>query len=266
MVDNVNHGDGSRRMLGRRVVVRSAAAAGAALLAGRLAVRAEEGGVHWTYVGEEGPEFWGELSPEFAACSTGEQQSPINLNAPDGGDEPEMTIVQAPTAGGMLVNNGHTLQVNLPEGNTLTLGDVEYELLQFHMHTPAEHEVDGVLYPFEIHLVHRNDAGELAVLGVLVKEGEENPALTQVFTDIPEAGAERPLADPVDVAALLPADLNAFRYPGSLTTPPCSEGVTWTVFEQPMTVSPEQLAAFRALYPMNARPVQPLNDREVEEA
>ncbi|MFM8592769.1 MAG: carbonic anhydrase [Chloroflexota bacterium] len=261
MCDRLNHGDASRRLLGRRSIVRSAAAAGAALLAGRLAVRGDEDGVHWTYSGEEGPEFWGELSPEFAACRTGEQPSPLSLIVTDGVDEPEMTIVQAPTAGGMLVNNGHTLQVNLPEGNTLILGDREYELLQFHMHTPAEHEVDGVLYPLEIHLVHRNDEGQLAVLGVLLKEGDENPALTQVLTDVPEAGAERSLAEPVDVAALLPADRNAFQYAGSLTTPPCSEGVTWTVFEQPMTVSAEQLAAFRALYPMNARPVQPLNDR-----
>lgn len=261
MGDRVDQKNGFRRMLGRRAVVRGVAGAGVALLVGRLAVWAGEDGVHWTYIGEEGPEFWGELSPEFAACSTGEQQSPISLIVTDGVDEPEMTIVQKPTAGGTLVNNGHTLQVNLPEGNTLILGDDEYELLQFHLHTPAEHEVDGVLYPLEIHLVHRNVEGQLAVLGVLVKEGDENPALTQVLTDIPEAGAERSLAEPVDVAALLPADRNAFQYAGSLTTPPCSEGVTWTVFEQPMTVSAEQLAAFRALYPMNARPMQPLNDR-----
>lgn len=254
------------RTLGRRVVVRSAAAAGAALLAGRLPVRAEEGAPHWTYAGEEGPEFWGELSPEWAACDAGKEQSPVNLLDAAAGDEPEMTIAQASTAGGTLVNNGHTLQVNLPAGNTLALGDEVYELLQFHFHTPAEHLVDGVLFPLELHLVHKSADGKLAVLGVLMKEGEESAALAEMFTDIPAAGAERELANAIDVAALVPSDLTAYRYPGSLTTPPCAEGVTWTVFDMPMTVSPEQLAAFRAIYPMNARPVQPLNEREVEEA
>ncbi len=264
--DETGSGTSANRKVGRRVVTLGAMLAGAASVGRRMEVFAEEGAPHWTYEGEEGPEFWGDLAPDFATCTVGKEQSPIDLIDAVKGDEPDMTIAQQITAGGTLVNNGHTLQVNLPEGNTLAIGDAVYELVQFHFHTPSEHEVDGVRYPIDLHLVHKTEDGKLAVLGVLMKEGEENAALAEVFTDIPEAGAERLLANPIDIPALVPSDQTAYRYPGSLTTPPCAEGVTWTVFEMPMTLSPAQLQAFRAIYPLNARPVQPLNEREVEEA
>lgn len=219
---------------------------------------------HWEYKGHAGAEHWGELDKAFETCKLGTEQSPIDIRgARKSGELPAIGFGY--TAGDAeVVNNGHTIQVNLPSGGTVKLASGDYKLLQFHFHTPSEEKVNGQAYPLVAHLVHRNDAGELAVVGVLFREGKENAALAKVFAAMPrEAGARAPLQGGFDASALLPRTQAYWSFKGSLTTPPCSEGVKWQVLRTPVEVSRAQLAAFRKLYPMNARPVQPLNGRIV---
>jgi carbonic anhydrase len=157
------------------------------------------------------------------------------------------------------------VQVNLEQGGTVHLESGDYKLVQFHFHTPSEEKVNGKRYPLVAHLVHKNDAGELAVVAVLFKEGHPNAALKEVFGELPAAAGEKhALGAPIDVASALPAHHAYYAYTGSLTTPPCSEGVRWQVLKEPVEVSKQQLAAFHKLYTMNARPVQPLNGRVVK--
>lgn len=221
--------------------------------------------VQWDYSGKNGPEHWGELAQEFSACALGKEQSPIDIRsaqaarlAPIG-----FNYVASPAE---IVNNGHTVQVNLPAAGSITLPSGDYKLVQFHFHTPSEEKIKGKRYPLVAHLVHANDAGQLAVVAVLFKQGKENAALKQVFAELPAtAGEKHALSRDVDIGAVLPARRAYYAYMGSLTTPPCSEGVHWQILKQPVEVSKEQLAAFKKLYRMNARPVQPLNGRVVKE-
>jgi carbonic anhydrase len=163
-----------------------------------------------------------------------------------------------------IVNNGHTIQLNFTEGSTLTLGDVKYKLLQVHFHRPSEHMIGGKNFPMEAHFVHRNDAGGLAVVGVLMAEGRPNPAFGKIVKTMPAAEGPAVKADAaIDPHAMLPTRLSYFRYPGSLTTPPCSEVVEWLLLTDPIQVSATAVAAFAKLYPMNARPVQKDNRRYV---
>jgi carbonic anhydrase len=221
---------------------------------------------HWTYESEEGPTHWGDLDPAYAACSTGQAQSPIDITNPTHGDLPDITFAEQTLSPIKIINNGHTIQVNAPAGNTIAFDNVTYELTQFHFHTPSEHEIEGKAQSMELHLVHKDKEGNLVVLGVLLKEGAENAALKPVFANMPpSAGPEQTVDGTVKLNELLPADKSTYRYDGSLTTPPCSEGVKWIVFVQPMDVSKEQHEAFRKLFPENARPLQSLNGREVVE-
>ena len=218
------------------------------------------GEVHWSYEGATGPELWGGLDPSFAVCDSGVQQSPINLAGaiPAGGGE--LQIQWQPT-GGQVVNNGHTIQVNTEGGSAITLEGRRFSLLQFHFHLPSEHTVGGSSFPMEVHFVHQAEEGDLAVIGVFMDSGEAHAAIQAVWDAIP--GVEEspaPLAD-VDPNALLPEGRGYSRYAGSLTTPPCSEVVSWVVMGESITVSQAQVDAFAALYPMNARPVQPLHRR-----
>jgi carbonic anhydrase len=165
-----------------------------------------------------------------------------------------------------IVNNGHTQQVVIPEGSGITLEGTRYPLKQFHFHAPSEHTIDGVADAMELHLVHITDAGEIAVVGVLLAEGDENSALKSVFEAMPAmAGPQQEVKGSVDLNALLPAQLTTFRYMGSLTTPPCSEGVHWLLMTERSSVSTAQVEAFRKIFGPDARPVQPLNDRDVQE-
>ena len=226
-------------------------------------------GPEWTYEGANGPESWGELSDEFAVCSSGTQQSPIDLRNASSVDaersELEFDYKSTPLS---IVNNGHTIQINYQPGSTLTLNGQTYDLLQFHFHDPSEHTVDSNVYPMEAHLVHQNaDTGELAVVGILLDiGGEENAALRPVWDNIPmEAG---PAVDvegvEVNIAELLPNNVqDNYRYFGSLTTPPCSETVNWIVMKQPVTVSFQQVEQFADAVGENARPVQALGRRFV---
>lgn len=221
---------------------------------------------HWSYTGPTGAKHWAELDAGYKTCALGKHQSPIDIRTDKAkrADLKPIGFAYA-AAPATVVNNGHTVQVNLPAAGQIELDGVPYKLLQFHFHTPSEEKVNGKAYPLVAHLVHQNAEGKLAVVAVLFKPGRENAALKLVFEALPaKAGESRELAAPLDVAALLPAQQSYWAFTGSLTTPPCSEDVRWQVLKTPVEVSPAQLAAFRQLYPMNARPVQPLNGRVVQ--
>lgn len=215
----------------------------------------------WTYDGASGPDHWGALSPDFKTCSLGLQQTPIDLSNAGVGDAGSLGFDYRPLPL-RIVNNGHTVQLNADRGSALTIGDTRYELVQMHFHHPSEHLVDGRAYDMEAHLVHRSEAGDLAVVGVFIETGAHNEALAAIFDAMPESeGPEATAEGSFDPLAVIPTGRAAFRYSGSLTTPPCSEGLAWTVFREPITASPEQIRAFAALFPNNARPVQPMNER-----
>ena len=221
---------------------------------------ASEGSIEWGYVGEGAPEHWGELSSTYTACRTGLQQSPVNLQGAIGANLANVEISYQPIPLSIL-NTGHTIQVKADESSSIKLDGEDFKLLQFHFHHPSEHTIEGSLYPMELHFVHANDKGELAVLGVFLQEGEENATLAPVWKAMPESKteAETIAGSQVDIAQLLPGDRQMFRYFGSLTTPPCSEIVKWVVFQEPIPVSAAQVAQFKKIFPLNARPVQPLD-------
>ena len=221
---------------------------------------AEGGEVHWSYEGATGADMWGGLDPSFAVCDTGVQQSPIDLAGaiPTGGGGLE---IQWQPTDGEVVDNGHTIQINMAEGNTITLEGRQFSMLQFHFHLPSEHTVEGGVYPMEVHFVHQSAEGDLAVVGVFMDAGQPHAATQAIWDAIPGVDeAPAPLAG-IDPNAFLPEGRAYFRYAGSLTTPPCSEVVSWVVMTESIAVSQEQVDAFAALYPMNARPVQPLHRR-----
>ena len=221
------------------------------------------GQVAWGYDAESGPAAWGRLSPEYAVCSLGKHQSPIDLVDPTPAAVAAVAFHYRPTVL-RIENNGHTVEVASTNDNWIEVGHGRYELIQFHFHTPCEHTVAGRRLDMEIHLVHRNEAGELAVVGVLVRRGSELPLLGALAEHIPDRGQVRILQHTmVNAADLLPAERRSFRYEGSLTTPPCTEGVRWFVLETPIEASDAELAAFEAALGKNNRPVQALNDREL---
>ena len=219
-----------------------------------------DGEVHWSYEGETAPDRWGGLDPSFAVCDSGVQQSPIDLAGPIPADGGSLEIQWQPSDA-QVVDNGHTIQVNKAAGSSITLEGRQFSLLQFHFHLPSEHTVEGESSPMEVHFVHQAEEGDLAVIGVFMDAGEAHPAIQSIWDAIPGVGeAPVPLAG-VDPNAFLPEGRGYFRYAGSLTTPPCSEVVNWVVMTELVAVSQAQVDAFAALYPMNARPVQPLHRR-----
>jgi carbonic anhydrase len=256
------------RRRGRGVTLALAAAATLALGCG-----ADDGdetepaasAAEWSYEGETGPEHWGSLSPAYAACGEGSRQSPIDLHRGEAGERTDGSVEYEPV-GSAVVDTGHSIEYELEGGGSVELDGRSYELAQAHYHAPAEHPVDGVRRPMEIHLVHRARGGELAVIGVTVEEGEEHAALQPYADAIAAAGTEPEPVGELDPAALLPGGgegaLTAFSYLGSLTTPPCAEDVRWLGADEPLTVSDEQLDAFTEAYEGNARPAQQLNGRE----
>jgi carbonic anhydrase len=224
------------------------------------------GAVHWAYEGEAGPERWGELSPDFATCAEGRAQSPIDVADVATRDLTNITFDYraAPLE---ILDNGHTVQVNYAAGSSITVDAARFDLVQFHFHAPSEHAVGGAAAEAELHLVHRGADGRLAVVGVLLHQGDANPAYEPVFANLPSGeGPATVVPDvEVDAAELLPESPTTYRYAGSLTTPPCTEGVSWLLMSEPVAVSEEQLAALGAVVGGNNRPLQPVNDREVVE-
>jgi carbonic anhydrase len=221
--------------------------------------------VHWQYgKGHGGPVHWSELSPDFATCGVGKHQSPIDIKGAKKADLPAIQFAYQP--GPLkIVNNGHTIQVTPPPGSSITVGDHKYELVQFHFHTPSEEAIAGKRAPLVAHFVHRDANGNLAVVGVLFDVGAENAPLKPVFAKMPAKPDTDVTLDDVklDPTAVLPAKRGYYEFEGSLTTPPCSEGVRWLVLQKHSTLSKAQLTAFQKLYPDNARPLQPLNGRPV---
>ncbi len=208
----------------------------------------------WSY---EDVDAWGET------CATGAEQSPIDLAAATDEDlvDLELAYHSSPAE---VIDNGHTIQVNLADGGTMTRDGETYTLLQFHFHAPSEHLLDGVPYAAEVHLVHQAEDESLAVLGIMIEEGDADAVIADVLAGAPEAGADPAATTDIDVNALLPADHRTYRYDGSLTTPPCSEGVAWSVLQEPMSWSAEQVADFVALHPGSHRPAQPIGDRVLQ--
>jgi carbonic anhydrase len=218
--------------------------------------------VHWSYEGDTGPEHWGTLSPDFATCAKGVEQSPVDIPANAPLNPADLTFSYQPSAV-TIFNNGHTIQVNYDPGSSLTLNGVKYDLVQFHFHTASEHAIGGQHEPMEIHFVHRNAQGGLAVVGVLLKSGSENATYAPIFQNLPpQASQPAPVAGTtVDANQLLPAQRTYWRYNGSLTTPPCTEGVKWLVLNTPVELSDAQIAAFTSIFKNDERPVQPFNAR-----
>ena len=221
----------------------------------------------WGYKGAEGPAHWGELKAGYQLCETGREQSPINIPAATTTGLPALRFDYR-SSPLKIVNNGHTIQVNYAPGSRITLGGKSYELLQFHFHTPSENQLNGKSYPMEGHLVHRAADGELAVVGVFMTRGAENPFIETLWSHMPEHEAEVSVPEiQVEAIELLPENqVHRYSFAGSLTTPPCTEGVRWTVLHQPIELSAAQIARFTKLFPNNARPVQPLNQRTVQGA
>jgi len=224
---------------------------------------AAEADVHWMYSGEHGPEHWGELSEAFIACSAGKSQSPIDIVDPIDADlDPIVLAYRGSTTA--VVNNGHTLQINAGPDNSLELNGQTFELLQFHLHSPSEHRIRGESFALEAHFVHKNDRGELAVVAVLFREGARNPGIAKIEASAPaKAGMSEALDTRIASFDILPKNTAHYRYAGSLTTPPCTEGVQWLVVEAIGSVAREQVQKFVEIIGENARGPQPLNGRRV---
>jgi len=218
----------------------------------------------WSYSGVAGPAHWASIDPKYSACSLGHLQSPINIEQAKAAHLPPLKI-DYQSAALNIIDNGHSIQVNYPPGSTLTVGDKTFRLMQFHFHHPSEEHVNGRGFPLVAHLVHQDSEGHLAVVAVLFREGKPNSLLDSLWSNIPDKKGEAQDVSSVSVQALdlLPAERGYYTFAGSLTTPPCSEGVTWYVLRDHPTVSAQQIARFSQLYPLNARPIQPRNGRDI---
>jgi carbonic anhydrase len=270
---------GELRVLAREapvVPVRHAAAHAAAPAADRPAARTIAAprqapphtgqAAHWSYSGSGGPQAWGRLKPEFSRCATGQRQSPIDIRD---GIPLELEPVQFDyrPSSFAVVDNGHTVQVNVAPGNEIEVNGRRYALQQFHFHRPSEERIDGRQYEMDAHLVHKDAEGRLAVVAVLLERGAAQPLLQTVWNNLPlEKNEEVAARTQIDLNQLLPADRRYYTYMGSLTTPPCSEGVLWLVMQQPVPVSAQQIDIFARLYPMNARPIQSAAGRMIKQS
>ncbi len=221
---------------------------------------------HWDYNGAGGPDQWGLMKPEFSACANGTRQSPIDIRSGVRVDLEPIQFDYRPT-GFRVVDNGHTIQVNLEGGNSIEVQGRRYDLLQFHFHRPSEERIDGRQFDMVAHLVHKDPEGRLAVVAVLLDRGSAHPLVQTVWNNLPlEKGSEVAVRANLDMNHLLPADRRYFTYMGSLTTPPCSEGVLWMVMQQPVPIANEQISVFSRLYPMNARPIQSASGRLIKQS
>lgn len=222
--------------------------------------------IPWAYEGEGGPSNWGKLSPGFAACASGKRQSPIDIRDGIRVDLEPIKFDYKPMLF-RIVDNGHTIEIDLGPGSTIGVMGRSYELAQMHFHRPSEERVNGRGYDMVAHLVHKDDDGRLAVLAVLLEKGAENALIQTLWNNLPlEVGQELAPNVAINLAGLLPESRSYFTYMGSLTTPPCTEEVLWLVMKQPLQVSPEQVAIFSRLYRNNARPVQSANNRLIKES
>jgi carbonic anhydrase len=213
----------------------------------------------WGYIGAGAPENWSSISREYATCASGRFQSPIDLAPIAAADVDSLEVSYRPDIL-RIVNNGHTIQVNHRADSTLRVGGHPFRLLQFHFHSPSEHTESGRRHDLELHLVHKDELGNYAVLAVFIDEGAERRDVSDLWRYLPEMPDEMDhvyegeLTDPTD---FLPTSLRHYQYHGSLTTPPCTETVIWNVLATPLKISSEHIEQFRERYAANARPVQP---------
>ncbi|MFC0131412.1 carbonate dehydratase [Massilia eurypsychrophila] len=220
----------------------------------------------WSYEGENGPANWGKINSEWAKCGTGNRQSPIDLRDGMKVDLEQIAFDYRPS-GFNVVDNGHTIQVGLGYGNFITVQNRTFELVQFHFHRPSEERINGRGTEMVVHLVHKDGEGKLAIVAVLLQRGAPNSMIQTVWNNLPlEKHSTIAPVVAIDVNEILPARRDYFTFLGSMTEPPCSEGVLWMVMKEPMPASPAQMALFSRLYPMNARPIQPGGGRVVKES
>jgi len=239
---------------------------GATLLITAFACRGA-GERKWTYSGATGPAKWSGLEKDFAGCKLGQLQSPIDI--PDAstrkGDFPSLLFNYKPSPL-KIVDDGHTIQVNYAPGSAFSVGDKRYELLGLHFHKPGEEKINGRGHEMDVHLVHRGQDGKLVVIAILLDAGKENRLVKAVMNNLPKEKEKEITVENTTISALdlLPDSKDYYRFVGSLTTPPCSEDVTWIVFKNPVQIAADSIARFGKAYPMNARPIQPLNGRDIE--
>lgn len=224
----------------------------------------------WAYDGPSGAEHWGDLDPEYATCKVGKEQSPVDIR---NAEKAELPAIRFEYRSGPLkmINNGYTaVRVNYAPGNRnfLIVGDKHYELTQFHFHHPSEEYIHGKQFDMVAHLMHQASDGKVAAVAVLLKAGSTNSTVHQLWEHMPNTPGKEEVIAGVEVnpTGLLPRDTSYYTYMGSLTAPPCSEGVTWFVLRTPMDILVEEISAFAALYPHDVRPPQPLNGRVVKES
>jgi len=221
---------------------------------------------HWSYAGESGPSHWAELDSGFAACSSGKAQSPIDIRTQHlhGQGLPPLVFDYRPSPL-HVIDNGHSIQVDVDKGSTVAAGGARFSLVQFHFHKPSEEAIDGRHSAMVVHLVHRDAEGNLAVVAVLFRSGSTNSLVSTLWRNLPKQKGreESPPGVQIDPSQLLPANRSYFTYVGSLTTPPCTEGVRWFVLKSPVSLSAAEIGTFQNLYPANARPLQHLNGRQI---
>ena len=214
---------------------------------------------HWTYSGKNGPEEWVE---SFEGCN-GNYQSPINLTSSNNLNNKKTDIIFH-YDDYKVEDNTHTIQINDLQSRYITIGNKNYSLAQFHFHIPSEHTIDGKKYAMEIHFVHKDDKNKLAVLGVLIKEGKSNKFIENILASTDKSNKSKFSLEEHNIMDLLPENKAYYHYLGSLTTPPCTEGVNWYVFRNPIEASKEEIAKFQKMFKSNARPVQNINDRKIQ--
>jgi carbonic anhydrase len=226
----------------------------------------------WTYGGETGAAHWGDLDPDYAACKTGQEQSPIDIQTAEKADLPALRFEYKSGPLKYLINNGYTIRVNYHDapgnGNFLMVEGKRYQLTQFHFHHPSEEYLHGQPYDMVLHLMHQANDGKVVGVAVFLQRGGPNTTIQKIWEHMPtkKGNEEEVPAIDVNTGDLLPRDLGYYRYLGSLTAPPCTEGVTWLVLKTPVHISAEQIHAFAKLYPHDVRPIQPLNGRIVKES
>jgi len=222
---------------------------------------------HWAYDGKDGPEKWATLDPAYSECKVGHHQSPIDIRHAQKADLPPIQFDYAPSLL-TIVDNGHTVMVNYEPGSFITVGDHRYQLTQFHFHHPSEEHINGKVFDMEVHLVHEDASGNTAVVAVLMKAGKVNPALEAMWDHLPKEKDKVATIEGVlvNAADLLPVNRGYYTYLGSLTTPPCTEPVTWFVLKTPEEISSGEVEVFARLYPHDTRPTQKLEGRAIRES
>ena len=220
---------------------------------------------HWDYMGIEGPEHWGMLTEKYMTCETGNRQSPINITLTHHGDHQQKLVFHYQTSQLHEMNNGHTIQVSHVSGCRVDLNDRKYKLRQFHFHAPSEHHIEGKAFPMEMHLVHQDDTGHVLVLAVMMATDAPQPVLSKLWNWLPEQ-IEEEVSIPLEISLtdILPTSTHHYAYSGSLTTPPCTEGVQWIVLKEPTHVTQQDVDQFVQIIGRNARPIQPLRGRHID--